>query len=90
MRGVVAAALHPAVDQVGTAAGNDLTAAHVHDSHHAVGGHSASRGDDGGNLSTTCLSVKIGASAALSVQLGLWVRICSTSEEKTNTIRFSF
>lgn len=71
---MVAAALHPAVDQVGTAAGNNLTAAHVHgDSHHAVRGHSASRGDDGGNLSTTCLRVEIGASAALSVQLGIWV-----------------
>lgn len=81
---MVAAALHPTMDQVGTAAGDDLTAAHVHgDSHHAVGGHSASRGDDGGNLSTTGLRVKIGASTALAVQLGLWVvRVCSTTEER--------
>lgn len=82
MRGVVAATLHPAVNQVGTAAGNDLTAAHVHgDSHHAVGRNSASRRDDCGNLSTPRLRVKIGASTALSIQLGLWViRVCSTTE----------
>lgn len=74
MRGVVAAALHPAVNQVGTATGNDLTAAHVHgDSHHAVGRHSTSRRDNSGNLSSPRLRVEIVASAALSIELGFRV-----------------
>lgn len=84
MRGVVSTAFHSTVDQVGTAAGNDLTAAHVHgDAHHAVGGHSAGGRDNGGNLSPPRLGVEIGASAALSVQLGVWVvRVCSATEDR--------
>lgn len=80
---MVASTIHPAMDQIGTAAGNDLTATHIHgDSHHAMSGHSTRR-DDGGNLSTTRLRVKIGTSTALSIQLGLWViRVCSTTEER--------
>lgn len=74
MRGVVTSALHSTVDQVSTATRNNLTATHVHgDAHHAVGGHSAGRRDNGGDLGAPGLGVEICASAALSVQLGVWV-----------------
>lgn len=88
MRRVVTAALHSTVDQVSTAAGNDLTATYVHgDAHHAVSGHSAGGRDNGGDLCAPCLGVKVGASATLSVQLGVWVvRVCSATKGRQKRV----
>ena len=73
---MVAVSVHAgAVDQVGAATGDDLTAAHVHgDAHHAVGRHAtAGRRHHSGHLGATGLRVEVGPSAALPVQLGVWV-----------------
>ena len=73
---VVAAPLHTStMNQVGASAGNDVAAAHIHsDAHHAVRGHpTTGRGDHRGDMSSTRLRVKVGAPAALPVQLGLGV-----------------
>lgn len=68
MRDVVTVPLHAAaVEQVG--------AAHVHgDADHAMRGHAAAGGGDHcGDVASTGLRVKVGAPAALAVQLGVGV-----------------
>ena len=73
---MVAVSVHAgAMDQVGAATGDDLTAAHVHgDAHHAVGRHAAAgRGHHRRHLGAAGLRVEVGPPAALPVQLGVWV-----------------
>lgn len=83
---VVAAPLHASsMEQVGTAAGDDVAAAHVHgNAHHAMGGHpTTGRGDHCGDMSATGLWVKVGSPTRLPIQLSLGVvRVGRSAEER--------
>lgn len=73
---MVAASLHASsMDQIGTAAGDDMAAAYVHgNAHHAMRWHPATgRGDHCGDMSSTSLRVKVGSTTALPVQLSFRV-----------------
>lgn len=84
------AAVHAPVDKISAAAGDHMAAAHVHgDAHHAVGGHAAGRGDHRGDLRRPCLSVKVGVTAGLTVQLGIMVIGVRRAAEKTENHELS-
>lgn len=80
------AAVHAPMDEISATAGDDLAAAHVHgDAHHAMRGHAAGRGHHRGDLCRPCLSVKVGVTAGLSVELGIVViGVCRAAEETQN------
>lgn len=68
------AAVYATVEEISAAAGDDLAAAHVHgDTHHAMRGHAAGRGDHRGDLRGPCLAVEVGVTAGLRVELGIVV-----------------
>lgn len=76
MRYVVATSLHTSsVDQVGAAAGDDVTTAHFHsNTNHAMRGHATTgRGDHCGDVSSTSLRVKVCSPTVLPVQLTLGI-----------------